>query len=113
MGLVHKMRESAARGEKLGLTPEEIAFYDALAASDSAQQVLGDATLRQIAQELTRTIREFAKETIDWMYREQERAKLRTRVKRLLREYNYPSDNEKATDTVLEQAEVLAEAWAA
>ncbi|GIV23775.1 MAG: type I restriction endonuclease subunit R [Bacteroidia bacterium] len=112
IGLAREMRESAARGEKLHLTPEEVAFYDALAASESAQQLLGDVTLRQIAQELTQVIR--ANVTIDWMYREQVRADLRKKVKRLLRKYNYPPDKtEKATDTVLEQAEVLAEAWAA
>lgn len=69
IGLACEMRESTARAEKLHLTPEEVAFYDALAVSESAQQLLGDVTLRQIAQELTQVIR--ANVTIDWMYREQ------------------------------------------
>jgi type I restriction enzyme, R subunit len=105
------MREAEQRGEKLGLTEEEAAFYDALGTNDSAVQALGDENLRFIAQELTKTIRENV--TIDWTEREAVRAKLRVLVKRILRKYGYPPDKqEAATKTVLEQAEVLCAEWA-
>jgi type I restriction enzyme R subunit len=105
------MREANARGDKLGLTEEELAFYDALETNDSAVKVLGEPTLRQIAQELVRTVR--AKVTIDWTLRENVRAQLRVLVKRILRKHGYPPDKqEKATQTVLEQAEVLSAEWA-
>ena len=110
--LAKEMREAKARGERLGLTDDEMAFYDALEANDSAVQVLGDDTLRIIAQELVRTVRNNV--TIDWTIRESVRAKLRILVKRVLRKYGYPPDKqEKATRTVLEQAEVLADGWIA
>jgi type I restriction enzyme R subunit len=110
--LAKEMREANARGEKLGLSEDELAFYDALETNDSAVKVLGDATLRDIARELVATIRENV--TIDWTLRENVRAKLRVYVKRILRKYGYPPDKqEKATQTVLEQAEVLSEGWAA
>lgn len=99
------------RGEQLGLTVEEIAFYDALEVSDSAVKILGDDTLRAIAQELARAVRNNV--TIDWTLRENVRAKMRVMVKRILRRHGYPPDKqEKATQTVLEQAEVLAKEWA-
>jgi type I restriction enzyme R subunit len=105
------MREASARGDKLGLTEEELAFYDALETNDSAVKVLGEPTLRQIAQELVRTVR--ANVTIDWTLRENVRAQLRVLVKRILRKHGYPPDKqEKATQTVLEQAEVLSAEWA-
>ena len=89
-----------------------LAFYDALATNDSAVKVLGDETLRTIARELVATVR--ANVTIDWTVRENVRAQLRVLVKRILRKHGYPPDKqEKATQTVLEQAEVLSEAWAA
>ena len=89
-----------------------MAFYDALETNDSAVQVLGDETLRSIAQELVETVR--GNVTIDWMIRENVRANLRRLVKRTLRRYSYPPDKqEKATRTVLEQAEVLSADWAA
>ena len=110
--LAKEMCEAKARGERLGLTDDEIAFYDALETNDSAVQVLGDDTLRTIAQELVRTVRNNV--TIDWTIRENVRAKLRVLVKRVLRKYGYPPDKqEKATRTVLEQAEVLADGWIA
>ena len=110
--LAKEMREAKARGEQLGLTDDEAAFYDALEANDSAVQVLGDDTLRAMAQELVRVVR--SNVTIDWTIRENVRAKLRVLVKRVLRKYGYPPDKEKkATRTVLEQAEVLADGWAA
>ncbi len=110
--LAREMREANARGEKLGLKEDELAFYDALETNDSAVQVLGDATLRDIARELVETVR--GNVTIDWTLRENVRANLRRLVKRILRKHGYPPDKqEKATQTVLEQAEVLSEGWAA
>jgi type I restriction enzyme R subunit len=112
IGLAKQMREANARGEALGLTDDEIAFYDALETNDSAVKVLGDETLRAIARELVATVR--ANVTIDWTVRENVRAQLRVLVKRILRKHGYPPDKqEKATQTVLEQAEVLSEIWAA
>jgi len=112
IALAKEMREADRRGEKLGLTEEEVAFYDALETNDSAVKVLGDETLRGIARELVETVRNNV--TIDWTVRENVRAKLRVLVKRILRKHGYPPDKqEKATKTVLEQAEVLSELWAA
>ena len=108
--LAKEMREANARGEELGLSEDELAFYDALETNDSAVQVLGDDTLRDIARELVDTVRNNV--TIDWTLRENVRAKLRAMVKRILRKHGYPPDKqEKATVTVLEQAEVLSEGW--
>ena len=105
------MREANARGETLGLTEDELAFYDALETNDSAVKLLGDETLRAIAQELVQTVR--ANVTIDWTLRDNVRAQLRVLVKRILRKHGYPPDKqEQATRTVLEQAEVLSEQWA-
>ena len=110
--LARDMREANARGETLGLTEDELAFYDALETNDSAVQVLGDETLRDIARELIATVR--SNVTIDWTLRENVRANLRRLVKRILRKHGYPPDKqEKATRTVLEQAEVLSAGWAA
>ncbi len=110
--LAREMREANARGERLGLSEDELAFYDALETNDSAVQVLGDDTLRDIARELVDTVRRHV--TIDWTVRETVRAQLRVLVRRILRRHGYPPDKqEKATQTVLEQAEVLSEAWAA
>ena len=110
--IAREMREAAARGERLGLSEDELAFYDALETNDSAVQVLGDEKLRAIAQELVQTVRKNV--TIDWMLRENVRAQLRVLVRRTLRRHGYPPDKqEKATQTVLEQAEALSEGWAA
>jgi type I restriction enzyme R subunit len=112
IALAKDMREADRRGESLGLTDDEVAFYDALETNDSAVKVLGDATLRLIARELVATVR--ANVTIDWTVRENVRAQLRVLVKRILRKHGYPPDKqERATQTVLEQAEVLSAAWAA
>ena len=109
--LARELREAGARGEELGLTEDELAFYDALETNDSAVQVLGDETLRVIARELVETVR--GNVTIDWTLRENVRAHLRRLVKRILRKHGYPPDKqEKATRTVLEQAEVLSVGWA-
>ena len=110
--LARDMREANARGERLGLSDDELAFYDALETNDSAVQVLGDETLRDIARELVGTVQRNV--TIDWTMRENVRANLRRLVRRILRKHGYPPDKqEKATLTVLEQAEVLSEGWAA
>ena len=111
IGLAKELREANARGEKLGLSDDELAFYDALGTNDSAVQVLGDVTLRAIARELVEMVR--GNVTIDWTLRENVRARLRAMVKRILRRYGYPPDKqEKATQTVLQQAELLSEGWA-
>ena len=111
IALARELRAASARGEVLGLTDDELAFYDALGVNDSAVQVLGDETLRDIARELVQTVR--TNITIDWTLRENVRAKLRVLVKRILRKHGYPPDKqESATRTVLEQAEVLSAAWA-
>ena len=105
------MREANLRGEQLGLTEDELAFYDALETNDSAVQILGDETLCTIASELVETVRNNV--TIDWTLRESVRASLRRYVRRVLRRHGYPPDKqEQATLTVLEQAEVLSEGWA-
>ena len=110
IGLAKDMRKANARGEELGLSDEELAFYDALETNDSAVKVLGDETLKTIARELVETVKRNV--TIDWTIRENVRAQLRVYVKRILRKYGYPPDKqERATQTVLEQAEVLSEAW--
>jgi type I restriction enzyme R subunit len=109
--LAKDMRAAEARGESLGLSDDELAFYDALETNDSAVKVLGDDALRTIARELVATVRKNV--TIDWTIRENVRAHLRVLVKRILRKYGYPPDKqEKATETVLEQAALLSQAWA-
>ncbi len=110
--LARDLREASARGEKLGLSEDELAFYDALETNDSAVRVLGDETLRGIARELVETVRRNT--AIDWTRRENVRARMRLLVKRILHKHGYPPDKqEKATRTVLEQAEVLSADWAA
>jgi type I restriction enzyme R subunit len=111
IALAKDMREAHARGEVLGLSEDELAFYDALETNDSAVKVLGDETLRAIARELVETVRNNV--TIDWTLRENVRAHLRVLVKRILRKHGYPPDKqEKATQTVLEQAALLCAEWA-
>ncbi len=109
--LARDLREANARGEELGLSEDELAFYDALETNDSAVRVLGDETLRAIARQLVETVRNNV--TVDWTLRENVRAHLRVLVKRILRKHGYPPDKqEKATLTVLEQAEALSAGWA-
>ncbi|MGL6341890.1 MAG: type I restriction enzyme endonuclease domain-containing protein, partial [Waterburya sp.] len=109
--LVKEIRQAQSRGENLGLTEDEVAFYDALEVNDSAVLELGDATLKAIARDLVQVIRNNV--TIDWTMKEGVRAKLRVTVKRLLKKYGYPPDKqEKATVTVLQQAELLCKDWA-
>jgi type I restriction enzyme, R subunit len=110
--LARNMREAQQRGEQLGLSDDEIAFYDALEVNDSAVKVLGDTILKQIAQDLVKAVRNNL--TIDWTVRENVRANLRVIIKRILRKHGYPPDKqEKATATVLEQVEALSRAWTA
>ena len=106
IGLAREMREANARGERLDLSEDELAFYDALETNDSAVKVLGDQTLCEIARELVETVRNNV--SIDWTLRENVRAKLRLAVKRVLRRFGYPPDKEeKAIKTVVQQAEAL------
>ncbi|OQB75249.1 MAG: Type-1 restriction enzyme R protein [bacterium ADurb.Bin132] len=108
--LAKDIREANKRGGNLGLSEEEVAFYDALETNDSAVKILGDNALRTIARELLETIRRNV--TIDWTIKESARAKLRVMVKHILRKHGYPPDKqEKATQTVLEQAELLCKDW--
>jgi type I restriction enzyme R subunit len=112
IALAKEIREADRRGEELGLSEDERAFYDAIEVNDSAVKVLGDDTLKLIAQELVKTIRNSV--TIDWTEREAVRAQIRVAVKRILRRYGYPPDKqERATQTVLKQAELLCADWAA
>ena len=109
--LAKDMRAASARGEALKLSEDKLAFYDALEVNDSAVKVLGEPTLVKIARELVETVKRNV--TIDWTVRENVRAQLRVIVKRILRKYGYPPDKqEKATQTVLEQAALLSQDWA-
>ncbi|MEM4091162.1 MAG: type I restriction endonuclease subunit R [Thermoplasmatales archaeon] len=108
--LARKIRDEQNRGKDMGLTDDEVAFYDALADNESAKEVLGDQNLRIIAKELVETVRKNV--TIDWTIRENVQAKLRLMVKKILRKWGYPPDKqEKATVTVLEQAKLLGYEW--
>ncbi len=108
--LAKQMREGQKRGEKLGLTDDEVAFYDALETNDSAVKVLGEPTLKNIARELVSHVRKSV--TIDWTLRESAQAQIRVLVRRILRKYGYPPDKQdKATQTVLEQAKLLCGDW--
>ena len=109
--LAREMRQAQHRGEQLNLTEDEVAFYDALEVNDSAVKVLGDETLQTIARELVEKVRNSV--SVDWTVRETARAQIRVMVKRILRQYGYPPDKqEKATQTVLKQAELLCQEWA-
>ena len=92
IALAREMREANARGEQLGLSEDELAFYDALETNDSAVQILGDETLRDIARDLVETVRNNV--TIDWTLRENVRANLRRLVRRILRQHGYPPDKQ-------------------
>jgi type I restriction enzyme R subunit len=108
--LAKDMREAEKRGEDLGLNDDEVAFYEALEVNDSAVKVLGDETLKAIARELVETVRRNT--SIDWTVKESVKAKLRVIVKRILRKYGYPPDKqERATQTILQQAELLSGEW--
>ena len=110
INIAKEIKESDAEGERLGLTIDEVAFYNALETNDSAVAVLGDETLKHIAHEIAEKVRSNA--TIDWTIRESARAKLMVLVKRTLSKYGYPPDKQqKAIDTVLKQAELMADFW--
>ena len=110
VGMARKFREAARRGEALGLSEDEVRFYDALAENEAAVRELTDETLKKIAHELTENLRKSI--TVDWSKRESVRARLRLMVKRVLRKYKYPPDMaDSAVELVLEQAEALGEAW--
>ena len=112
IAMAKQLQAAASRGEQLGLTQDEMAFYDALAANEASVRELGDATLRRIAQELTAKLR--ASNSVDWYVRESVRAKLRLMVKTILKKWKYPPDGQdQATETVLDQAKQLSAAWAA
>ncbi len=109
--MARKFREAASRGEQLGLTEDEVRFYDALANNESAVRELTDETLKRIAHELTENLRQNL--SVDWSERESVRAKLRLMVKRILRKYKYPPDlQDAAVELVLQQAQVMGESWA-
>ncbi len=106
-----EMDAATKRGEDLGLTEDEIAFYDALAANESAVIAMGDDKLKAIAGELITQVRKSV--TIDWTLRESARAKIKVMVKRILNRYGYPPDlQDEAVKTVLAQAELLCAEWA-
>lgn len=108
--LAKQIRAEQARGEAEGLTPDEIAFYDALADNESAVDIMGNDSLKVIAAELVNTLR--ASATVDWSHRESARARMRVLVKRILRKYGFPPDlQDVAVQTVIQQAELLAERW--
>jgi type I restriction enzyme R subunit len=108
--LANQLRDQGARGEQLGLNEEELAFYDALTDNRSAVELMEDETLRAMARELAETLRRSI--TVDWQVKDSVRAALRAQVRRLLRRYKYPPDHqERATELVLGQAEVLGEEW--
>jgi type I restriction enzyme R subunit len=108
--MAKKFREAAARGDQLGLSEDEVRFYDALANNESAVRELTDETLKKIAHELAENLRKNI--TVDWSARESVQAKLRLMVKRILRKYKYPPDQqETAVELVLMQARALGEAW--
>ena len=110
--MAKQFRTAAQRGEALGLSDDEVCFYDALADNESAIRELSDETMKKIAHELTESLRQNI--SVDWSARESVRAKLRLMVKRILRKYKYPPDKqESAVELVLQQAESLGDAWAA
>ena len=110
--MAKKFHAAATRGEELGLSEDEIRFYDALANNESAVRELSDETLKKIAHELTENLRNNL--TVDWSERESVRARLRLMVKRILRKYKYPPDQQEgAVELVLQQAKALGEAWMA
>ena len=108
--IAKEIKAADKRGENLGLSDDEIAFYDALADNENAQQVLGDDTLRALARTLVTQVK--VNTSIDWTLRTSVRARLRVIVKRILRQYGYPPDQQQlATDNILQQAELFADEW--
>jgi type I restriction enzyme R subunit len=108
--LAKELDAATKRGEDMGLTDDEIAFYDALASNNSAVQAMGDDKLKLIAEELITKVKKSV--TIDWTLRESARAKIKVMVKRILNKHGYPPDlQEEAVKTVLAQAELLCAEW--
>ena len=108
--MAKEIRADDERASRMGLSKEEVAFYDALAMNGSAKKVLGDDTLRELARILVENVK--ANASIDWTIRESVRAKLRVIVKKNLRRYGYPPDKQKlAVDNVLKQSELFADEW--
>jgi type I restriction enzyme R subunit len=108
INIAKEIKEADKEGERLGLTKDEVAFYNALEVNDSAVMVLGDNQLKEIAREITDKVR--ANATIDWTIRESARARLMVIVKRTLTKWGYPPDKQaKAIETVLKQAELMAD----
>ena len=108
--MAKEFQEALKRNDKLGLQPDEVAFYDALANNESAVRELGDETLKKIAVEITEKLRKST--TVDWQVRDSVRAKLRILVRRTLQRYKYPPDKAAdAIELVLKQAEALSNAW--
>ncbi|KQM30855.1 DEAD/DEAH box helicase [Rhizobium sp. Leaf68] len=106
IALAKEMQAAAARGDELGLSPEEIAFYDALAGNETAVEVMGSEQLRVIAHELVENMR--GSVTVDWQHKASARARMRILVKRILKKFGYPPDLEQeAVQMVLAQAEIL------
>ncbi len=112
INLARKMQESYQKGEEMGLSDEEVAFYDALATNKSAVEIMGDETLKQIAKELVSAIRKSA--TIDFTVRKSVQAKMKVTIRKLLRRYKYPPDQTpQAIKLIMEQAQLFGEEWAA
>ncbi|MEY2487735.1 MAG: type restriction enzyme subunit [Verrucomicrobiota bacterium] len=110
--LAKQMSAGTQRGVDLGLNEDEVAFYDALAANNSAVEAMGKDELKVIATELVTQVRKSV--TIDWTLRESARAKIKVLVKRILRKHGYPPDlQDEATKLVLQQADLLCAEWAA
>ncbi len=111
IAMAKKFQEEAERGSSLGLSPDEMAFYDALATNEASVRELGDATLKKIAVELTQSLRRSV--TVDWAKRETVRARLRVLVRTLLKRHRYPPDRQdEAIETILRQAETVSASWA-
>lgn len=112
IALAREVRSARRRGEEEGLSPDEIAFYDALAESASAVELMGNESLKVIAHELLVSLK--GSVSVDWSHRESARARMRVLVKRILRHHGYPPDlQDAAVQTVLRQAEALSASWAA
>jgi type I restriction enzyme R subunit len=106
--LAKQVNEAEKRGESTGMTPDELAFYDALADNESAREIMGDEILKQIASDLTQAIKNNI--SVDWAIRESVQAKMKMTIKRLLKKYGYPPDKTpKAVETVMQQTKLMCE----
>jgi len=106
--LAKQISKAEKRGESTGLTPDELAFYDALADNESAREIMGEDILKQIARDLTQSIKNNI--SVDWAIRESVQAKMKMTIKRLLKKYGYPPDKTaKAVDTVMEQTKLMCQ----